>query len=106
MSLINCPDCNKEVSSNAPACVGCGAPLANQESKGSGVAQLTTIQETSKKSKAHKLIAIAMIMLGGLIAWWGAAYYATEIARAGGVVMAAGVGFYIVNRISTWWHHA
>ena len=104
MSLINCPDCNKEVSSNAPACVGCGAPLANQESKGSGVAQLTTIQETSKKSKAHKLIAIAMILAGIFIFWVGTDLgYPPEIS---GFVMAAGVAFYMINKISTWWHHA
>ena len=28
MALINCPDCGKEVSSNAPSCLGCGAPIA------------------------------------------------------------------------------
>ena len=28
MSLIKCPDCAKDVSSKAPACPGCGRPLA------------------------------------------------------------------------------
>ena len=27
MSLINCPDCQKQVSSEAPACPSCGRPL-------------------------------------------------------------------------------
>ena len=28
MALINCPDCGKQVSSEAPACPSCGRPLA------------------------------------------------------------------------------
>ena len=27
MALINCPECGKEVSSNAPACPSCGNPI-------------------------------------------------------------------------------
>jgi len=27
MALINCPDCNKEVSEHAPTCPNCGRPL-------------------------------------------------------------------------------
>lgn len=30
MALINCPDCDKQVSSNAPACPNCGAPIATR----------------------------------------------------------------------------
>jgi len=29
MSLVKCPDCGNEVSSEAPACVRCGRPIAN-----------------------------------------------------------------------------
>lgn len=32
MGLVNCPDCGKEVSDRAAACIGCGAPLAKQVS--------------------------------------------------------------------------
>jgi len=28
MSLINCPECGKQVSSKAPACPGCGNPIS------------------------------------------------------------------------------
>ncbi len=27
MPLINCPDCGKQVSSEAPTCLGCGRPI-------------------------------------------------------------------------------
>ena len=29
MALIECPDCGKQVSDAAPACIGCGRPLAD-----------------------------------------------------------------------------
>ena len=31
MSLIKCPECGKEVSDKAPACIHCGYPLQNQQ---------------------------------------------------------------------------
>lgn len=27
MALINCPECNKQISDKATICVGCGAPV-------------------------------------------------------------------------------
>ena len=30
MSLINCPECNKEVSDSAPSCIHCGYPLEKE----------------------------------------------------------------------------
>ena len=27
MALINCPECNKQISDKAEICVGCGAPV-------------------------------------------------------------------------------
>jgi hypothetical protein len=30
MALVKCPDCGREVSDAAPACVGCGRPLADE----------------------------------------------------------------------------
>jgi predicted amidophosphoribosyltransferase len=27
MALINCPECNKQISDKANICVGCGAPV-------------------------------------------------------------------------------
>ena len=31
MSLINCPECNKEISDKAEACIGCGYPIASND---------------------------------------------------------------------------
>ena len=49
MALINCSECNQEVSDKAESCPKCGAPIATaQETKITGT-QVKTIQETSKK---------------------------------------------------------
>ena len=31
MAIINCSECGRAVSDKAPACIGCGAPLAPQD---------------------------------------------------------------------------
>lgn len=33
MALINCPDCGKEVSDQAPTCPNCGRPIKKEVSK-------------------------------------------------------------------------
>ena len=64
MALIECPDCSKKVSDSAPACPSCGRPIASaREAQAAGVA-LTTIQETSKKLKAHQLVSVLTIFIG------------------------------------------
>ena len=45
MALVKCPECGNQVSTAAPACPKCGAPIALQ---GIG-APLATIQQTSKQ---------------------------------------------------------
>lgn len=67
MALISCPDCNTQVSDMAPACTKCGRPIgaAAKETVAAG-AHLTTTQGTSKRLKAHILIA-AVLFWGGLL---------------------------------------
>ena len=33
MAIIKCPECNKEISDQAPACIHCGYPLQNTATK-------------------------------------------------------------------------
>lgn len=61
MTLINCPDCNKEISSNAPACLGCGAPVASAlpRSQKAGFVPYTDQEVAvmlSKKTKTSHLL--------------------------------------------------
>lgn len=77
MALITCPDCGKEVSSNAPACPGCGGPIAS----GAAVAQRGDIvpysdQEVAvmlsrKKKTSHLLhLFLTIITLGFWVIVW------------------------------------
>jgi uncharacterized membrane protein YvbJ len=109
MALISCPDCNKEISENAPACPGCGAPIAGvKESAGSGVNNLATIQETSKKLKTQILIAAALFW-GGLLL----ALVSSQISSGGdaslnmfaGLLAVGGLILYISTKARIWWHH-
>ncbi|MFV8816677.1 hypothetical protein [Haliea sp. E17] len=106
MALINCPECNKEVSDKAPACPGCGAPIvAAKESSGSGVAELTTVQETSKKFKLQSLISVSLFLLGVFILMLNAGPQDPKMAAAGSWSLLIGVIWYCVNRFRIWWHH-
>jgi hypothetical protein len=71
MALINCPDCNKQVSSNAPTCPGCGAPIAIATTPKEGDFIPYTDQEVQvmlsrKKSTSHLLHLILSICTAGL----------------------------------------
>ena len=105
MALINCPDCNKEVSTSAVSCPNCGAPVdAAQETKAAGT-PLTTTQSTSKKFKGQQVIATLMFIVGAI--WIFAALGQEPPSEAGLplVITLVGMIWYIVIRIRTWGHH-
>ena len=54
MPLIQCPDCNKQISDRAPTCPHCGAPNADTESRPSSLKQSIT-PETAKTGIAALL---------------------------------------------------
>lgn len=46
MSLIQCPECNKEISDKAKWCVHCGYPLQSQDKDTiAGIPKLLTLQD-------------------------------------------------------------
>lgn len=47
MALINCPECGKEISDKAPACIHCGFPLNLKTNE----AEVTACEMTDKKEK-------------------------------------------------------
>ena len=104
MALINCPDCNKEISDKAPTCPGCGAPIVKDtESKGSGVDHLVTVQETSKALKAQQAIGVAVLALGMVVMFAGEK--GGDAAQLGMFITLAGLILVIVTRTRIWWHH-
>jgi hypothetical protein len=77
MALINCPDCNKEVSSSAPACPGCGSPIASAVEvalPGSFIPysdQEVAVMLSAKKNTSHLLhIILSVITVGFWVVVW------------------------------------
>ncbi|MEW4982176.1 MAG: hypothetical protein AB1Y26_02940 [Cycloclasticus sp.] len=108
MALINCPDCNNQVSTSAVACPQCGAPIAEaKQSKAAGV-ELTTVQETSKKFKTHIIIS-AVMFWGGLISIFSKAGNPNRVAEEGlnypVLFVSLGLVWYVVTKLRVWWHH-
>jgi hypothetical protein len=109
MSLINCSECGKEVSSKAPACLGCGSPIAKDtESAGSGVDHLTTIQGTSKSLKLQSAIAGTIFVIGGVMVWVAVSNDTSGMGASspiGALLLAVGLAWTIIVRVRKWWHH-
>ena len=107
MALVQCPDCEKQVSTSAVACPHCGAPIAGaQEAKAAGT-PLTTTQSTSKKLKGQKIISVLMIIIGSV---WLFTLLSQEPDPESGtglpmLITLVGVIWFVVVRFRSWWHH-
>lgn len=49
MALIKCPECGKEVSDKAAACIYCGCPFSNKKEKYYKIL-LPSVEELGKKT--------------------------------------------------------
>lgn len=61
MSLIFCPECNKEISDKATSCPQCAYPLTQKHEATS----VQTIEKTSKKYKLYLVLSIIGILFSG-----------------------------------------
>lgn len=96
MSLIDCPACDKQVSSAAVACPHCAHPLK-------GPANAVT-ERTSKSLKKARLLAVAMTLFGffGMSAS-GEPGSTWHIAMM--LTLMVGLIWNIVITFRRWWHH-
>jgi len=103
MALINCPECEKQISNKAATCPNCGVAIADsRESRGSGVAKLTTTQSTSKSLKAQTITFVVIFFIG---MWLALGANDPSWVQTGAIM--AGLGFIgvVITKIRTWWHH-
>ncbi len=96
MSLIKCPDCNKEISSYAPACPNCGRPKHSS---------IHTIEQTGKKFKKTQLIYSMMVALGMIMVFIGMGTESAIIGILGFILIVIGITGYIVSKVGAWWEH-
>ena len=108
MALINCPECNNQVSNTAESCPHCGAPIAGAKEGQAAGAQIKTVQETSKKLKLQILISSIMFWAGVIwliVAINGAKYSSDEPPQVPSFLILIGIVWYITTRFRIWWHH-
>ncbi|MGB1800466.1 MAG: zinc-ribbon domain-containing protein [Gammaproteobacteria bacterium] len=103
MPLINCPDCEAEISSNAQTCIKCGAPIAQAYEQNAAGVPLLTIQETSKKLKLQIVLSSLLFWIGLLALMMVVA--AEEEPVLSSMAIAVGLIWYLITRIRIWWHH-
>jgi len=103
MALTRCPECGNEVSTAATACPKCGAPIA---SPAIGT-PLSTIQQTSKRLKAHIMFscfALAIGLIWLLTGFVGEAENPSPSPIAITLLLLGSV-YYLATKFRIWWHH-
>jgi hypothetical protein len=93
MAIINCPECNKEVSDRARACPNCGNPMGVASESRPDV----TIQATGKTHKMVQVIGVAITVLALPV------FLASPV--LGVLMLIGGPITYIVGRASAWAQH-
>ena len=101
MALIKCPECNKEISSKAPTCPQCGAPVAVSQSPEA----VTTIQETGKNLKIQQVLASLTMILGMTSCLMESNQLPPEEINFGVLIFLAGAFWLIWVQCSVWWRH-
>lgn len=102
MALIPCPACERQISEMAPACPGCGHPVASTRAAPQAMpaspAFVQTIEQTSKTYKAMQLIGIAMI-LSSFVAC------SLDSPGAGWLLILLGFLVHLAARMGAWWNN-
>jgi len=92
MPLIKCPECHAEISSLAPNCPKCGAPVSARP--------VITTQQTTRKFKGHMLIGVMLCCLGVILIVAPAEY-----SPGGALLFLVGLIWFLVARARAWWHN-
>lgn len=101
MALINCPECQKQVSSIAAACPNCAHPINQKQPTQKPTIQ--TIEQTSKRWKGLQLVGFILCGLGLVITFSGET--GPGAINPGPIMFIVGLAIYILARFSAWWHH-
>ena len=100
MALITCLDCGKRVSSRAESCPNCGAPIGGEENNDKPVKVL--VERTGKNLKGQMVICWMAFVLG-IITVFSAKE--TGDRQIGVWIILGTIVWYVVIKLSVWWHH-
>jgi len=106
MALVKCPECGAKVSTTAAACPSCGAPAVLLNTGNGNTCTPTTIQQTSKKLKAHLVISRMLLIIGAawtLIAWGSSQPSMSQNLSI--TMLAIGAIWYPMTKLRIWWNH-
>jgi predicted nucleic acid-binding Zn ribbon protein len=88
MSIQICPECKKEVSSNASVCPHCGNIINND-------GKLVTLQKTKKKWKILRLIAWFLLIVG--------VFSLINGGSAGEAFISISIIIWIISKVGAYW---
>lgn len=106
MAMIECPECEKQVSEKAAQCPNCAFPIAVNSNTATVNPSVTqTVELTGKKLKTQIVLSVLMVLSCLVIAIAGSSGGSSGATTIGGFGMAIGVTWFIVTRIRIWWNH-
>lgn len=101
MALINCPECDKKVSSIAEKCPNCSYPIISKQDNN----ETQTIELTSKTLKKQTIFAVLLLLVSFTITILGATSSSAPIGIIGLLGAVASIVWLIIIKFRTWWKH-
>ena len=95
MALINCTECNTEISDKSNTCLKCGCPISTSLANDATVLQ----EQTSKKLKIQQSYSVCMIIVGSVL------LIAYDLTKLGGFLAFCGLLWLSIINIQIWWKH-
>lgn len=112
MALIKCPECQTEISDQAPTCPRRGLPLKKEMSTTINIDKIVekkiqTIQLTSKRWKAIKVAAVILFIIGLIVVSQGHAHNNGQNATTGIGIFLIFISIiaFFVAKFGAWWHN-
>ena len=99
MGLMICPECKKEVSTEAVLCPNCGVPIGGL-SEELPPSNKSTIQLTSNMLKMHAVLS-SLLFWGGIVVAYNNFRDDPEATKYASIAILVGLVWYIVTKILT-----
>lgn len=96
MALVKCPDCGKEVSTEAKACPHCGRPSTSSTPTQPTPTQPVTV--VRREAGAYEALGAVASILGVILAVAGSSTGNNVLGIIGGVVLVVGLIVFMIGR--------